>query len=100
MYEHNGVLCAARARAQHADSIIEFVRKISVQVDGVGCVCGYSLFDLGRFGNPAYGAPADTARDLRSRQGKLEKSLVNFQVRAGGERSAAARWLLRASREH
>ncbi len=33
-----------------APSIIDFVRRVTVTVPGVGDVCGYSLFDLKKFG--------------------------------------------------
>jgi autophagy-related protein 9 len=33
-----------------ADTLIEFVRKITLNVPGLGAVCGYSLFDLKKYG--------------------------------------------------
>lgn len=72
-----------------AGKIIDFVSRVTVTVPGVGDVCGYSLFDLKKFGQSnkyggthstsarAGGAAANTSA-LRCRQGKLEKSIISF----------------------
>jgi hypothetical protein len=66
---------------QSARAIITFVRDHSKYVDGVGAVCDYSLFDLGKYGNEKYGAAVDGSTDEldRPRDGKLEQSYMNFR---------------------
>ncbi|MEW5298047.1 MAG: hypothetical protein WDW36_001210 [Sanguina aurantia] len=61
-----------------ADDIVRFVRDFTEHVDGVGDVCSLSTFSLRRHGNAKYGSPAHCAKPSRSRQGKLEKSLLTF----------------------
>ena len=50
-----------------------------------GHICSMAAFDLDRHGNPRYGGPEkagfsgrDAPRNLRARQGKVEKSLLSF----------------------
>ncbi|XP_075264030.1 uncharacterized protein LOC142355895 [Convolutriloba macropyga] len=61
-----------------AVAISEFIRDNSVHVTGIGDVCSLAQFDLERHGSRRYGGPAQVMRNRRSRQGKLEKSLVSF----------------------
>jgi autophagy-related protein 9 len=53
-------------------------------VEGLGSVCSYSLFDFAKYGNARYGAEAD-GREIHkegpARDGKMEKSFLNFKVR-------------------
>ena len=37
-----------------------------------------SLFDFQRHGNRNYGSPLDSVKDMRSSQGKMEKSLLRY----------------------
>ncbi|KAJ3416829.1 autophagy protein atg9 [Chytridiales sp. JEL 0842] len=64
-----------------SEAIIDFVRDFTVELDSVGHVCSYAVFNLKAHGNPQYGAPADPNNPhLRSRDGKLEHSLLNFKA--------------------
>jgi autophagy-related protein 9 len=91
------VLCVSLPRC--ALSIIDFIVDHTVELDGIGSVCSFSLFDFRRHGNEDYGAPpaaapapssapgaagtsqAPTPRPARdtTEQGKMEKSFLNFQ---------------------
>nr|XP_010918784.1 autophagy-related protein 9 isoform X1 [Elaeis guineensis] len=64
---------------KRVDDILRFISDFTVYVEGVGHVCSLSLFDFERHGNRKYGSPFDAARDMRSSQGKLEKSFLSFQ---------------------
>ena len=97
--------------------MLRFLEEHTVEVDGIGSVCGFSLFDFDRYGDERFGAagaapsresgggdgPAaggegadaagPTRRRVRSEQGKMEKSFLNFQMNhpdwecgEGGER--------------
>ncbi|XP_062205111.1 autophagy-related protein 9-like [Phragmites australis] len=61
------------------NDILHFISDFTVYVDGVGDVCSLSLFDFQRHGNRNYGSPCDAVKDMRSSQGKMEKSLLSFQ---------------------
>jgi autophagy-related protein 9 len=79
-----------------AEDVCAFVRDFTMNVDGLGHVCGYSLFDFQKYGDARYaGAPADGAESptlngrgdgraarlrMRSRQGKMEKSFLSFMA--------------------
>jgi autophagy-related protein 9 len=64
-----------------SEAVIDFVRDFTVDLDSVGLVCSYAVFNLRTHGNPEYGAPADTTNPhLRSRDGKLELSVLNFKA--------------------
>ncbi|CAG8457232.1 14145_t:CDS:10 [Funneliformis caledonium] len=60
--------------------IIDFFREFTVHVDGVGYVCSFAVFDFRRHGN--YGAPASEVEDeyYLSKDGKMEKSFLNFKA--------------------
>lgn len=62
-----------------SDRLVEFFREFTVEVDGLGYVCSFALFDFKRHGNKKYGA-AQTAADKyhQTRQGKMEKSFLSF----------------------
>lgn len=61
---------------------MDFFREFTVHVDGVGYICSFGLFDFKRHGNPNYGSVAGRANGTdkyhRSKQGKMEKSFLNF----------------------
>ncbi len=66
-----------------APQIVEFVANNLVEVAGVGHVCSMAAFDLQRHGNVKYGGrptnqESGSLVDLRSCQGKVEKSLLTF----------------------
>lgn len=65
---------------QSARAILQFIERISVDDPAVGAVCGYARFDLARFGDALYGAPTSASKLMRSRQGKMEKSLLSFHA--------------------
>uniref|UniRef100_A0A061R0H4 Autophagy-related protein 9 n=2 Tax=Tetraselmis sp. GSL018 TaxID=582737 RepID=A0A061R0H4_9CHLO len=64
--------------ARCSEAITSFIRDNSINVAGLGDVCSAAQFDLERHGSRRYGAPAASTRAHRSRQGKMEKSLVTF----------------------
>eukprot|EP00743_Colponemidia_sp_Colp-15_P003505 GILK01003783.1.p1 GENE.GILK01003783.1~~GILK01003783.1.p1 ORF type:complete len:674 (+),score=105.22 GILK01003783.1:92-2113(+) len=73
-----------------ADEIVQFIRDFTVDMDGVGHVCGFGLFDFQKYGNIEYAAPAPTKTDSsvnhkKSKSnptefGKMEKSFMNFKL--------------------
>jgi autophagy-related protein 9 len=64
-----------------SEQIVDFFREFTVQVDGLGYVCSFSLFDFERHGNPKYGAPGHARSEYYvSKQGKMEKSFINFKA--------------------
>mmetsp|Transcript_9788 Transcript_9788/g.16809 ORF Transcript_9788/g.16809 Transcript_9788/m.16809 type:complete len:717 (+) Transcript_9788:381-2531(+) len=63
-----------------ARAILDFVRDFSVRVEGVGDVCSLSMFDFENHGNSFYGAPVNCSKQLRSNQGKMEKSFLSFHA--------------------
>jgi len=69
---------------QSSDSIVDFFREFTVYVNGIGYVCSFALFDFGKHGNMLYGAPAQSIQQQQqryaSKQGKMEKSFVNFKM--------------------
>ena len=62
--------------------IVAFVADNTVEVEGVGSVCSMAVFDLSRHGNAKYGSSpggsSGSSKTSRSRQGKVEKSLLTF----------------------
>ncbi|KAK9845371.1 hypothetical protein WJX81_004761 [Elliptochloris bilobata] len=76
-------------------AILAFVRDFTLHVDGVGDICSLAAFDLQRHGNAKYGAPVQAPKAARSRQGKMEKSLLSFAATyPTWEPDAAAKQLL------
>lgn len=67
---------------KQSERIVDFFREFTVHVDGIGYVCSFGLFDFKRHGNPNYGSVISkkNANDkyYRSKQGKMEKSFINF----------------------
>lgn len=82
-------------------SILAFVRDFTLQVEGVGDICSLAAFDFARHGNTKYGAPTHAPKVARSRQGKMEKSLVSFATAyPTWEPGAHAKQLLAALATH
>uniref|UniRef100_A0A7N1A131 Autophagy-related protein 9 n=1 Tax=Kalanchoe fedtschenkoi TaxID=63787 RepID=A0A7N1A131_KALFE len=65
---------------QRVDEMLKFIADFTVDVEGVGHVCSFSVFDFQAHGNANYGAPIHTARYRRSSQGKMEKSFLSFHL--------------------
>ncbi|XP_054801760.1 autophagy-related protein 9-like isoform X2 [Prosopis cineraria] len=64
---------------QRVDDILQFIADFTVNVEGVGHVCSFSVFDFQEHGNSNYGSPHNAPRSRRSSQGKMEKSFLSFQ---------------------
>ncbi|KAI9122184.1 hypothetical protein K1719_006873 [Acacia pycnantha] len=64
---------------KRVDDILQFITDFSVNVEGVGQVCSFSVFDFRKHGNSNYGSPHNATRSQRSSQGKMEKSFLSFQ---------------------
>lgn len=78
---------------------MRFVKDFTTNMDGVGDVCSLSAFDLVRHGNSRYGSPVNAPKAQRSRQGKMEKSLLSFAATyTTWEPSDAAKQMLHALR--
>lgn len=64
-----------------AEQIVDFFREFTVHVDGLGYVCSFAQFDFARHGNVKYGAPVQVDDEhWMSKDGKMEKSFLNFKV--------------------
>jgi len=64
-----------------APAIIDFFREFTVHVDSLGYVCSFAVFDFQRHGNIKFGAPTEANDErLMSKEGKMEKSFLNFKV--------------------
>eukprot|EP01026_Neomeris_dumetosa_P032471 TRINITY_DN2579_c0_g1_i10.p1 TRINITY_DN2579_c0_g1~~TRINITY_DN2579_c0_g1_i10.p1 ORF type:complete len:639 (-),score=56.33 TRINITY_DN2579_c0_g1_i10:774-2690(-) len=63
-----------------ADEISSFLGRFTSFQEGLGDVCSLSLFNLHKHGNEKYGSPFQGDKDIRSRQGKIEKSLLSFMA--------------------
>ncbi|KAG0484342.1 hypothetical protein HPP92_008421 [Vanilla planifolia] len=70
---------------KRVDDILQFISVFTVDVEGVGHVCSFSMFDFEKHGNGKYASPFDASHTMRSSQGKMEKSFLSFQ-------SAYASW--------
>ncbi|KAJ1417496.1 Autophagy-related protein 9 [Sesbania bispinosa] len=64
---------------KRVDDILQFIADFTVDVEGVGHVCSFSVFDFQKHGNSSYDSPYNSPRSQRSSQGKLEKSFLSFQ---------------------
>ncbi|KAG7989546.1 hypothetical protein I3843_03G245500 [Carya illinoinensis] len=64
---------------KRVDDILQFIVDFTVNVEGVGHVCSFSVFDFQKHGNSNYGSPYNAHRTERSSQGKMEKSFLSFQ---------------------
>ncbi|XP_051141905.1 autophagy-related protein 9-like [Andrographis paniculata] len=65
---------------KRVDDILQFIKDFTADVEGVGHVCSFSLFDFENHGNRKYGSPSDLPPDRRSSQGKMEKSFLSFHI--------------------
>ncbi|KAF7818411.1 autophagy-related protein 9 [Senna tora] len=63
---------------KRVDDILQFIADFTVNVEGVGHVCSFSVFDFQAHGNSNYGSPCNVPRSRRSSQGKMEKSFLSF----------------------
>ncbi|KAK9282421.1 hypothetical protein L1049_005338 [Liquidambar formosana] len=64
---------------KRVEDILQFIADFTVDIEGVGHVCSFSLFDFQNHGNSNYGSPHNSSRTQRSSQGKMEKSFLSFQ---------------------
>ncbi|KAI7735125.1 hypothetical protein M8C21_031641 [Ambrosia artemisiifolia] len=65
---------------KRVDEILQFIEDFTVDVEGVGHVCSFSLFDFQKHGNSKYASPHNSSSAYRSSQGKMEKSFLSFQT--------------------
>ncbi|XP_076939768.1 autophagy-related protein 9-like [Bidens hawaiensis] len=65
---------------KRVDEILQFIEYFTVDVEGVGHVCSFSLFDFQKHGNSKYASPHNSSSTYRSSQGKMEKSFLSFQT--------------------
>ncbi|KAG1106756.1 hypothetical protein G6F42_016623 [Rhizopus arrhizus] len=74
------VLCLSLPSS--ADQIVDFFREFTVHVNGLGYVCSFAQFDFERHGNVKYGVQGAAVDDeyYLSKQGKMEKSFLNFKA--------------------
>lgn len=78
-----------------ANAITNFVQDFTQYVDGLGDVCSLAAFNLKQHGNLKYGSPHQGPKGQRSKQGKMEKSLVSFMTNyPAWQPDAAAKQLL------
>ncbi|KAI0362531.1 APG9-domain-containing protein [Trametes cingulata] len=64
-----------------APAIVDFFREFTVHVDGLGYVCSFAVFDFHRHGNVKFGAPTQVSDERwMSKEGKMEKSFLNFKA--------------------
>ncbi|EPS96850.1 hypothetical protein FOMPIDRAFT_136636 [Fomitopsis schrenkii] len=64
-----------------APAIVDFFREFTVHVDGLGYVCSFAVFDFQRHGNIKFGAPTEVQDErYMSKEGKMEKSFLNFKA--------------------
>lgn len=73
------VLCFSLPRS--APAIIDFFREFTVHVDSLGYVCSFAIFDFKRHGNVNFGVPTKAKEErFLSKEGKMEKSFLNFKA--------------------
>eukprot|EP01118_Nematostelium_gracile_P011327 TRINITY_DN39_c0_g1_i1.p1 TRINITY_DN39_c0_g1~~TRINITY_DN39_c0_g1_i1.p1 ORF type:complete len:632 (+),score=154.63 TRINITY_DN39_c0_g1_i1:63-1898(+) len=63
-----------------ADRIIQFVREFTVHEEGVGDVCKFAVFPLEENGNRKYGVESNSTKRVQTKNGKMEKSFLNFKA--------------------
>ncbi|TPX75314.1 hypothetical protein CcCBS67573_g03436 [Chytriomyces confervae] len=77
-----------------AESVVDFFRDFTADMEGVGFVCSFAAFDLRGYGNPQYGVPntvtgldqsthpsANTPQEHQfSKEGKMEQSFLYFKA--------------------
>ncbi|KAK9144358.1 hypothetical protein Sjap_004261 [Stephania japonica] len=64
---------------KRVDDILQFISDFTVDIEGVGNVCSFSVHDFEKHGNSNYASPYNAPRARMSSQGKLEKSFLSFQ---------------------
>jgi len=77
---------------QNASRILGFIRDNTERVEKIGDVCGFATFNFEKYGDKAYGARRSeyTVHSKRpAREGKMEKSFVNFKASNPGWRPDA-----------
>eukprot|EP00013_Stygamoeba_regulata_P026488 CAMPEP_0177661810 /NCGR_PEP_ID=MMETSP0447-20121125/18912_1 /TAXON_ID=0 /ORGANISM="Stygamoeba regulata, Strain BSH-02190019" /LENGTH=237 /DNA_ID=CAMNT_0019167247 /DNA_START=355 /DNA_END=1068 /DNA_ORIENTATION=+ len=55
-----------------------FAKFTTVNVHGVGDICSFAAFH-NEHGNSKYGSSSSASKDMRSKQGKVEKSMMHFK---------------------
>lgn len=79
-----------------SEGIIRFVQEFTIKDPNVGYICSFSQFSrLEQHGNVAYGAPVHAERSMRSKYGKLEKSVMTFSTNATWQPPESCQSLLR-----
>ncbi|TFK54601.1 APG9-domain-containing protein [Heliocybe sulcata] len=64
-----------------APEIIDFFRTFTIHVDGIGYICSFAQFNFEKHGNVKFGAPSKVNDErLISKDGKMEKSFLNFKA--------------------
>ncbi|KAF9227786.1 putative transmembrane protein [Gyrodon lividus] len=64
-----------------APAIVDFFHDFTVWVPGRGYICSFAEFDFKRHGNVKFGAPTKIQDErMLSREGKMEKSFLNFKA--------------------
>ncbi|KAG2157500.1 putative transmembrane protein [Suillus clintonianus] len=64
-----------------APVIVDFFHDFTVWVPGRGYICSFAEFDFKRHGNVRFGAPSQNQDErMMSREGKMEKSFLNFKA--------------------
>ncbi|KAL6953542.1 autophagy protein atg9 [Sarracenia purpurea var. burkii] len=63
---------------KRVDDILKFIADFTVNIEGVGHVCSFSVFDFQNHGNSNYASPYSSPTVKRSSQGKMEKSFLSF----------------------
>jgi len=64
-----------------APALIDFFHDFTVWVPGRGYICSFAEFDFKRHGNVKFGAPTKIQDErMLSREGKMEKSFLNFKA--------------------
>ncbi|KAF9246404.1 putative transmembrane protein [Melanogaster broomeanus] len=64
-----------------APAIVDFFHDFTVWVPGRGYICSFAEFDFKRHGNVKFGAPTNIQDErMLSREGKMEKSFLNFKA--------------------
>ena len=63
-----------------ACNICQFLRENTEYVSGVGDVCSFAAFDIAKHGNAKYGCSINAPKRMRSKNGKMEKSIISFSA--------------------
>eukprot|EP01117_Protostelium_nocturnum_P001843 TRINITY_DN1231_c0_g1_i1.p1 TRINITY_DN1231_c0_g1~~TRINITY_DN1231_c0_g1_i1.p1 ORF type:complete len:640 (-),score=181.11 TRINITY_DN1231_c0_g1_i1:170-2089(-) len=63
-----------------SENIIQFFRDYTITENGVGDVCKFAMFPLEELGSRTYGVDSNSSKRQRTKQGKMEKSFLNFKA--------------------